>query len=313
MKKEAVCKVCSKIFIFDTTCSKGFYCSYLCCGKSKRKDLKLVSRICECGCNTTFVCYEHLEKRFIHGHNSRISNKGKTAWNKGLTKDTDLRIKKYAEGISKFQSSSSFVSRKKGKTYISRETRYCKCGCGKSKIVKVNESWQYFLGHFKPIKPSFIKNKSLEEYYGKEKAAKIRLKKSISLAKRITSGEYSQKSNLYKTGYFFSQKNNKQLFYRSSYELQAFKMLEQMSEVLSYEYESIHIPYYYDGRWFNYFPDILIKYISGRKEIVEVKPKFRLNDAQCQIKLAELRKYCQENDIVCSIWTEEELFSDGKL
>ena len=51
-------------------------------------------------------------------------------------------------------------------------------------------------------------------------------------------------SSRYLTGKFFSQKNNKEVTYRSSYELKFFQLLELDMKVKSYEVETVKIPIY---------------------------------------------------------------------
>jgi len=47
-------------------------------------------RFCECNCGGTFECKINSKQRFINGHNKR----GKPAWHRGLTKETDSRVAK---------------------------------------------------------------------------------------------------------------------------------------------------------------------------------------------------------------------------
>lgn len=76
--------------------------------------------------------------------------KKRTSWNKGLKKETDIRVKRSAKKLS---------HTKKGKLITKRETRFCLCGCGESKIVRVTEKWKYVVGHHKRGKPSFFLGK----------------------------------------------------------------------------------------------------------------------------------------------------------
>lgn len=98
----------------------------------------MVNLLCACGCGQEFVpkFYWNEKRRnyskFIRGHNTRLDTY--SVWNKGLTKETDIRIK-------------TFSDKTRGKFKIKREVRHCKCGCGKSKAVKVNSSWMFLQGH----------------------------------------------------------------------------------------------------------------------------------------------------------------------
>lgn len=72
--------------------------------------------------------------------------------------------------------------------------------------------------------------------------------------------------------------NPNNIMWRSTWELQFFKWLDQSAAVLRWGSEELAIPYIspLDGRPHRYFPDIIIwyKHKDGtlRKEIVEVKP-----------------------------------------
>lgn len=90
------------------------------------------TRICDCPDHEEFACIKSSKQKYIGGHNrkGKISwNKGKkgvmpTPWNKNLTKETDKRVREYAEKI-KGANSSSY----KPELHV-METRVCKCGCG---------------------------------------------------------------------------------------------------------------------------------------------------------------------------------------
>jgi hypothetical protein len=112
----------------------------------------------------------------------------------------------------------------------------------------------------------------------------------------------------YKSGRFYSNKNKKNLYYRSSYELVAFKMFEQMENVECYEPEPFLI--YYtgdDNKKHIYIPDILITYKNGTKEIIEVKPERRLKETSNILKLKAGKKYALDHNMTYRIITEKTL------
>ncbi len=110
-----------------------------------------------------------------------------------------------------------------------------------------------------------------------------------------------------KSGHFFSEKNNKNLWYRSSYELIAYKILEQLSKVKFYEVESLCIRYEYQNSKHRTAPDLLVTYIDDTKELIEVKPEWRLEDEQTVIKLEAMENYALDNNWLFSIWSEKQL------
>ena len=110
-----------------------------------------------------------------------------------------------------------------------------------------------------------------------------------------------------KQGYFYSAKNNCFLFYRSSYELEAYKCLEADENVILYDRECIKIPYFYDGINRFYIPDIYIEFENGEKKLVEVKAKWAINNERNKIKFKVANDYCLLNNLTFEVWTEKEL------
>ena len=145
--------------------------------------------LCECGCG------QLVKKRFVSGHNL----KGQSSWCKGLTKETDLRVKAQAdkmrgrtketdEGIKQRTESNKrkFVSGEltiwnKGKT---KETD-ASCKVASERMLKFNPMFNN--ASINKMKTTIKKlnekgeinhnkGKSLEELHGKEKADEIRKK-----------------------------------------------------------------------------------------------------------------------------------------
>lgn len=117
----------------------------------------------------------------------------------------------------------------------------------------------------------------------KEEKALVKHLSKKSKNKRVNvyfNKKKSDGSSRYLTGTYFSKKNNKEVTYRSSYELRFYHILESDPTVLSYEVESIKIPYICpEGKSRNYIPDVIVMYNTGNIEICEIKPKFMLRDA----------------------------------
>lgn len=114
----------------------------------------------------------------------------------------------------------------------------------------------------------------------------------------------------YQGGYFYSIKNNCNIHYRSSYELKALNILENDSLVLSFEYESIRIPYNNNTR--TTIPDFIVKYIDCIK-MIEIKCNGLLNKYNNPVKIRAMKKYCKKNSIIFEIWTELALGIKNKI
>ena len=95
----------------------------------------------------------------------------------------------------------------------------------------------------------------------------------------------------YITGEFQSNKCNSYVPYRSSYELRFFHLLEKRSDVISYEVESIEIPYKdLDGNYRKYIPDALVLLANGDIKICEIKPEAMLDNVIVNVILNVLFK-----------------------
>jgi hypothetical protein len=100
--------------------------------------------------------------------------------------------------------------------------------------------------------------------------------------------------------------------YRSSYELEAYKMLDASDKVKKYEVECVRLKYRdSEGARRSYYPDLIITWKDNSREMIEIKPE-KLLDHDIVIRKAESgRKYCEENGMTYSFWTEKELFYGG--
>lgn len=146
---------------------------------------------------------------------------------------------------------------------------------------------------------------SLREFWKNNPSVKELISKKISAL--IIKGKH-RINNQYKSGHFFSNKNNKKIHYRSSYENRYYKYLENNSQVISYNTEAFSIQYIdLEGLKKNYIPDVLVKYQNKTKELVEIKPKCFLKDKMVILKLQALKNYCEENNLIAKIITEKEL------
>lgn len=107
-------------------------------------------------------------------------------------------------------------------------------------------------------------------------------------------------------GYYFSIKSNAELFYQSSYELQAYEILEQLDEVKYFNRCKFSIDYIKpeDNRLHKYIPDIEVIYKSGNRQIIEVKSEWQLEDEIVKAKASAATEKFGDDYIV---WTEKNL------
>ncbi len=286
-------------------------------------------KYCKCGCKKVL---KNQNKNFISGHNLRIlsdtsknkianSRKGKSSWNKGIATPEKVKkkISKSLKGKSKTEEHNNKVSialknyhnnmsvdekEKRRIKYsgriVSVETRKLMSMRNKERYAKKEEREKISKSVKKLWKDFGYRKKQMDSQLLKKD------KQSKSAIKRIkknprTAGGYG------KQGYFYSKKNNKKLHYRSSYELIAYQILEQMTVVKSYETEPFAILYYFEGFKHRTIPDILVTYKTGLKEFIEVKALWRIEDNVEIAKFSAVENYAKENNMNFSIWTEKEL------
>lgn len=81
----------------------------------------------------------------------------------------------------------------------------------------------------------------------------------------------------------------------SSWEVQAARLLDEDSRVVSFEKDALRIPYLFDGRDKTYYPDFIVLLSNGIRIIIEVKADRLLNDSRVKAKLKALTRYANKN------------------
>jgi hypothetical protein len=267
-------------------------------------------------------------KKFSKEHKKNISKslKGRRAWNKGLSKENDERIKKQAEAL---RNSDKHWSRSSDAEKIKKEHSKKMSGRKLSKERReqishtssgVNNG-MYDRTHSKEAKSKMSnaakKNWANEEFREKQKKShwskgknseNIGNKISETKARLISEGKLNYPANHgYKFGYYVSQKMNEEFYYRSSYELIRFTQLEQDESVIKYTIKhGLRFPYKYKGKIKHYVPDILIEYSNGEIVLEEIKGWVR-NQKMFELKCEAAEKYCRENNITYKVVYKEGL------
>jgi len=150
--------------------------------------------------------------------------------------------------------------------------------------------------------------------FGKNHTKEAREKMSDSNTLGIISGS---RKTYGKNGHVrgdYEAKTKKIYHYRSSWELATMEHLDRDSNVSSWNYECLRIPYYYETnkRW--YVPDFFVEFSDGRKEIWEIKPKQLIDSDANKLKSEAAQKFCLENGISnYYVLTRDELLARGIL
>lgn len=161
-------------------------------------------------------------------------------------------------------------------------------------------------------------------FYGKTEEEQILIKTAIKEKKRRGLGKVNvyfnkkagTKETTYCKGKHTSTKTEKEVTYRSSYELRHFMNLDADPKVATYHSEVIEIPYIdSQGTARRYIPDIIVVYTDGTIEVHEIKPKEMLKDVNVQRKAKACRKFLKDSldqTVKYKFVTEEDLFASPK-
>ncbi len=92
--------------------------------------------------------------------------------------------------------------------------------------------------------------------------------------------------------------------------------LDAEPKVKSWEYETITIQYVSNkktGKLRKYIPDFVVDYVDGHREVLEVKPSRRVQQAKVQKKLKAGEQYCGAHGLTFKVITEHELKGLGLM
>lgn len=130
---------------------------------------------------------------------------------------------------------------------------------------------------------------------GRNHTEESKEKMSKSKTQLILDGKFNPLETYHVSGWYESTKAKKS-FYRSSWERDVMIWLDSNDDVISWESESVRIPYMYDDhkRW--YVPDFIVVY-KDKKIMYEVKPKEFLGALKTVLKESAAREWCSQNGV----------------
>lgn len=140
----------------------------------------------------------------------------------------------------------------------------------------------------------------------KEYWEKLCKRRSDTTSKLMMEGKLEPYGKNHKHGYFKSEKQNIEIYYRSSYEEQFLQFCEDNLEKYNIVFTAanIRIPYKdYKNNDRYYIPDFII----NDNILIEIKPKSLLYYSNNQLKIEALKTYCLTNNLKSIIITEKEL------
>ncbi|RDJ35592.1 MAG: hypothetical protein DWQ19_12305 [Crenarchaeota archaeon] len=137
-----------------------------------------------------------------------------------------------------------------------------------------------------------------KEFYQTERGKAC---KELLSKKGVLEQAQGRLKGFHRRGYFHSDKNNQDLYYGSSYELRALYLLENNESVKSFRTQ---IPIQIENR--HRCLDVLVEYNDNTTEILEVKPKKRLNEESIILQINDAQNYAQSKNFNFRVWTEDD-------
>lgn len=107
-------------------------------------------------------------------------------------------------------------------------------------------------------------------------------------------GKKKTKKTNFKKGEFESKKMGMNIPYRSGYESEFYHLLEEDTDVAAYFAEPFRVPYYFNGKWHEYVPDLRINFHDGTVQIAEIKPATQTGLEQNKAKWAAMKEYADK-------------------
>lgn len=108
----------------------------------------------------------------------------------------------------------------------------------------------------------------------------------------------------FRSGLFKSQKNGRNVHYRSGLELRVYRALERCEAVVEYREEPFRIEYRVGGEDRGYWPDIAVLLSDGRRLLIEVKPASQTSDPTNLAKWRHATAYANRRGYEFRVWTE---------
>lgn len=269
---------------------------------------------CKCGCGRTPSRWS--KSGYVAGHHNRSSEaRARMSGSKnpfyGKQHPPDVMERIRQKNIEKPGWNKGIPMREETKKKLSASQKGCiKWPNGR----KFDESFGDKISRGKTGKPWSEKQREAMEgrwvrhphpMTGRSHSEETKEKMSKSKVSLITQGKFNPYNK--DIGGFWSEKNKKTIHYRSGLELMAFKILETLRKVSSYEVEPFSIEYEFDGRVRRYIPDLLVRYTDGSMELIEIKPDAMINLPINLAKAVAAEKYCQLNGMKFSIWSRRNL------
>lgn len=125
-----------------------------------------------------------------------------------------------------------------------------------------------------------------------------------------------KKRGRYNRGVYTSTKTGQVCKFRSGWEEKVMQYLDVDPSVSFWSYEQIVIEYVSNirsKRIRRYYPDFFVRYSDGKQQLLEVKPKRKVDQLIVRKKLEAAKLWCENKQIEFLLLTEIELKQMGLL
>ena len=126
-----------------------------------------------------------------------------------------------------------------------------------------------------------------------------------AILKSILEKGYCPQNNYRRRKEIIETNKGGQVYCQSSWEVVFAKYLDENQNVVSFAKDKIRIPYLYNSKKKIYITDFFIHYLSGEKELIEIKPLGLINDGENPFKFEAARNWCLSQEIKFKVVTEE--------
>lgn len=130
--------------------------------------------------------------------------------------------------------------------------------------------------------------------------------------KDFSSKKIKTKKPRFKTGSYESRKTGKLLKYRSGLEEKVYKILDQHDDVVSFYSEPFQIDYIHKGQAHKYWPDLIVSFIDGTKQLWEIKPANQTDLEMNKNKWYAAKEACKIRGWSFEVYTEQRINKLGQ-
>lgn len=208
-----------------------------------------------------------------------------------------------------------------GKDFIEKsyKQKYCSMPCSGKAVGEQQrgENNPFYGRHHSADNKQILSNKSKD--YNKKFGNSFKDHKHTEETRKIMSDKFVQRVidnggkhpsvSGYKQGWFYSNKNNKEIAFDSSYEMRYYQILEDDDNIKCYYRSGLKLTYILGNIVKTYNPDLIVEFLDGEKELIEIKPDRRLAEIEIVAKHNVAKEYCIRNNMNFRIVTEEHLFT----